>query len=178
MFKKLNIRFLLTAGLQSQESLKMQLNINNPVSWQLIQVSNIRIERILVCDPSSWTIIVYSLLCLQNTNNWLFLYSAPSNNNYLASEGHYNSTLQYTFSGPDTGLSIVNSGAIKAMASISRQDLNDRHLWSETILPEGIPVNRSLSLSEQRKSNHTLVMSDSLVKTLDTLHPDEFIHGR
>ena len=66
------------------------------------------------------------------------------------------------------------------MASISRQDLNDRHLWSETILPEGrrIPVNRSLSLSEQRKSNHTLVMSDSLVKTLDTLHPDEFIHGR
>ena len=98
MFKKLNIRFLLTAGLQSQESLNMQLmwlmNINTPVPWQLIQVSNIRIERILVCDPSSWTIIVYSLLCLQNTNNWLLLYSAPSNNNYLASEGHYNSTLQ------------------------------------------------------------------------------------
>ena len=66
------------------------------------------------------------------------------------------------------------------MASISRQDLNDRHLWSETILPEGrrIPINRSLSLSEQRKPNYTSVMSDSLVQTLDTLHTDEFIHGR
>ena len=66
------------------------------------------------------------------------------------------------------------------MASISRQDLNDRHLWSETILPEGrrMSINRSLSMSEHRKSNHNLVMSDSLVKTLDTLHTDEFIHGR
>ena len=93
----------------------------------------------------------------------------------------YADNKQFYISGSDSGLSIVNTGATKAVANVSRQNHKDRHLWSESILPERKQmtlINRSLSLSEQRKPSYNSVMSDNLIQTLDTLSLDKYVQGR
>jgi len=99
------------------------------------------------------------------------------------SSPYYHNNLFATSTGLDSGLSIVNTGATKAVANVGRQENKDRHLWSEAILPDGrmSVINRSMSLSEQRKPSYNTVMSDSLLRTLDTLSltsHDTFVQGR
>ena len=81
----------------------------------------------------------------------------------------------------DDGLSIVKSGAVRAVNKTMT-----RHLWSDAILPgsrlgQGM-VSRSGSVtSEDRKpAGYTSIMSDNLIKTLDSLSlsSDQYIQGR
>ena len=94
----------------------------------------------------------------------------------------YTYNKQFYISGSDSGLSIVNTGATKAVANVSRQNHKDRHLWSESILPERqrqmTLINRSMSAADQRKPSHNSVMSDNLIQTLDTLSLDKYVQGR
>lgn len=64
----------------------------------IIKVSNNRTKRILVCAPTSCTnmcLLTHSYPVPSEYKQLIIavmLYSTHSNNNYLASEGHYNST--------------------------------------------------------------------------------------
>ena len=68
------------------------------------------------------------------------------------------------------------------MVNVSRQENNNKHLWSDTILPDTRykPINRSMSLSDESKPRYTAALSNNLIQTLDTLSlsNDGYVQGR
>ena len=82
----------------------------------------------------------------------------------------------------DPGMSIVSSGAVKTVANVSRRNNNskDKHLWSDSILPDRPPsLLRSLSENNKQPRGSSL-MSDNIIQTLDTLSlsHDQYVQSR